>query len=117
MMATKAANPRRTTKRPKLCAVACAGPRAREAAATYETIAARMGYDATTLHTTAWTPERERILETLFGQLERIPTDILIAWLPAFDEFVIDGEWHIDPECTKWSPNIFGTLNSVIAVN
>jgi 1,4-alpha-glucan branching enzyme len=31
-------------------------------------------------------------------------------------KFVIDGEWQIDPECTKWSPNQFGSLNSVVKV-
>ncbi|MFT4547083.1 MAG: 1,4-alpha-glucan branching enzyme [Pseudoalteromonas tetraodonis] len=29
-------------------------------------------------------------------------------------KFNIDGEWQIDPNCAAWSPNRFGSLNSVI---
>jgi len=31
-------------------------------------------------------------------------------------KFLIDGHWSIDPNCTSWSPNEFGSLNSVIEV-
>ena len=31
-------------------------------------------------------------------------------------KFVVDGEWQIDPDCTTWSPNQFGSLNSVVEV-
>ncbi len=32
-------------------------------------------------------------------------------------KFVVNGEWHVDPECTDWRTNEFGTLNSVIIVD
>jgi 1,4-alpha-glucan branching enzyme len=28
-------------------------------------------------------------------------------------KFLIDGKWQIDSKCTRWTPNDFGTLNSV----
>ena len=28
-------------------------------------------------------------------------------------KFMIDGDWTIDPNCSEWTPNEFGTLNSV----
>ena len=31
-------------------------------------------------------------------------------------KFVIDGDWHADPECPHWAPNDYGSLNSVIHV-
>ena len=31
-------------------------------------------------------------------------------------KFLIDGHWSIDPNCVAWSPNEFGSLNSVIDV-
>ena len=31
-------------------------------------------------------------------------------------KFVVDGEWQIDPDCTTWAPNKFGSLNSVVDV-
>lgn len=31
-------------------------------------------------------------------------------------KFLVDGEWHIDAGCSRWSPNDFGTLNSVLHV-
>jgi len=31
-------------------------------------------------------------------------------------KFVVNNEWQIDPECPSWSPNEFGSLNSVIEV-
>ena len=31
-------------------------------------------------------------------------------------KFLVDGEWHIDSDCPSWSPNEFGTLNSVLHV-
>ena len=31
-------------------------------------------------------------------------------------KFVINGEWHVDPECKDWTINEHGTLNSVIRV-
>ena len=31
-------------------------------------------------------------------------------------KFVINGEWHVDPECPDWVVNEHGTLNSVIHV-
>lgn len=31
-------------------------------------------------------------------------------------KFLVNGEWHIDPDCTNWVPNEHGTLNSVIKV-
>lgn len=29
-------------------------------------------------------------------------------------KFVVNGEWHIDPDCPEWAPNEHGSLNSVI---
>ena len=29
-------------------------------------------------------------------------------------KFSINGQWHIDPNCTAWAPNKFGSLNSVV---
>jgi 1,4-alpha-glucan branching enzyme len=29
-------------------------------------------------------------------------------------KFLVDGKWQIDSKCTRWTPNEFGTLNSVI---
>ena len=31
-------------------------------------------------------------------------------------KFLIDGHWSIDPNCPLWSPNEFGSLNSVVEV-
>ena len=31
-------------------------------------------------------------------------------------KFVINDVWCIDPECVEWTPNGFGSLNSVIVV-
>lgn len=31
-------------------------------------------------------------------------------------KFITDGIWQIDPECPDWTPNGFGSLNSVIIV-
>ena len=31
-------------------------------------------------------------------------------------KFVVNGEWHVDPSCTNWVQNSFGTLNSVLEV-
>ena len=31
-------------------------------------------------------------------------------------KFVINDIWCIDPECPEWTPNDFGTLNSVVTV-
>ena len=28
-------------------------------------------------------------------------------------KFIVDGKWLIDSNCTRWTPNEFGTLNSV----
>ncbi|MFT4549844.1 MAG: 1,4-alpha-glucan branching enzyme [Verrucomicrobiales bacterium] len=29
-------------------------------------------------------------------------------------KFVVDGEWQIDPNCQRWTPNSLGSLNSVV---
>lgn len=31
-------------------------------------------------------------------------------------KYVINGEWHVDPECPKWVQNNCGTLNSLITI-
>ncbi len=31
-------------------------------------------------------------------------------------KFVVNGEWHVDPDCDNWVRNDLGTLNSVIDV-
>jgi 1,4-alpha-glucan branching enzyme len=31
-------------------------------------------------------------------------------------KFLIDGNWSIDPNCPAWSPNEYGSLNSVVDV-
>ena len=31
-------------------------------------------------------------------------------------KFLINGRWSIDPACSVWAPNEFGTLNSVVDV-
>ena len=31
-------------------------------------------------------------------------------------KFIINGEWHVDPECSNWVRNDHGTLNSLIRV-
>ena len=31
-------------------------------------------------------------------------------------KFVINGEWHVDPECPNWEVNDLGTLNSIITI-
>jgi len=31
-------------------------------------------------------------------------------------KFLINGSWSIDPNCPSWSPNEFGSLNSVVNV-
>jgi 1,4-alpha-glucan branching enzyme len=31
-------------------------------------------------------------------------------------KFMIDGIWCVDPKCSEWSPNQFGSLNSVLIV-
>jgi 1,4-alpha-glucan branching enzyme len=32
-------------------------------------------------------------------------------------KFIVNGVWCIDPECTEWSRNDFGSLNSVLHVD
>ncbi len=32
-------------------------------------------------------------------------------------KFLIDGNWSIDPDCPAWSPNEYGSLNSVVDVS
>lgn len=32
-------------------------------------------------------------------------------------KYVIDGYWCIDPYCSEWVPNRFGSLNSVLRVS
>ena len=32
-------------------------------------------------------------------------------------KFVVDGVWCIDPECEDWTPNEYGSLDSVIVVS
>ena len=32
-------------------------------------------------------------------------------------KYVINGEWHVDPECPKWVQNECGTLNSLITIS
>ena len=31
-------------------------------------------------------------------------------------KFVIDGNWSVDPNCREWTPNEYGTLNSIVNV-
>ena len=31
-------------------------------------------------------------------------------------KFLINGNWSIDPNCPTWSPNEYGSLNSVVNV-
>jgi len=31
-------------------------------------------------------------------------------------KFVIDGVWCVDPDCSDWAPNNFGSLNSIVSV-
>ena len=31
-------------------------------------------------------------------------------------KFVINGEWHVDPECEDWVVNEHGTLNNIVYV-
>jgi 1,4-alpha-glucan branching enzyme len=30
-------------------------------------------------------------------------------------KFVVDGEWHVDPNCPNWALNSHGTLNSIVS--
>lgn len=98
-MPTKTDHPKRTAKRRAgaLRAVRShrqPSPGKAETADAYRAVAARLGMDPTvTLHTTTMTPEREAILEGLWEQLTRVPTDVLIAWLPVFGKFAAD----VDP--------------------
>ena len=32
-------------------------------------------------------------------------------------KYVINGEWHVDPECPKWVQNDCGTLNSLVTID
>ena len=32
-------------------------------------------------------------------------------------KFIVNGVWCIDPECTEWARNDFGSLNSVVHVD
>ena len=31
-------------------------------------------------------------------------------------KFIVNGEWHVDPECPNWEVNDLGTLNSIITI-
>lgn len=31
-------------------------------------------------------------------------------------KFIINGIWHVDPNCDEWQPNDMGSINSVITV-
>ena len=31
-------------------------------------------------------------------------------------KFVVDGTWHMDPDCDEWVPNPHGSFNSVLTV-
>ena len=30
-------------------------------------------------------------------------------------KFIVDGEWHVDPDCPNWARNCHGTLNSIVS--
>ena len=32
-------------------------------------------------------------------------------------KFVVNGVWCVDPDCSEWTPNGLGSLNSVLVVN
>ena len=32
-------------------------------------------------------------------------------------KYIINGEWHVDPDCPKWVQNECGTLNSLITIS
>ncbi len=32
-------------------------------------------------------------------------------------KFIVDGQWLVDPDNSKWALNIFGTLNSVVQLD
>jgi 1,4-alpha-glucan branching enzyme len=32
------------------------------------------------------------------------------------DRFIVDGQWHDDPLCSRWEKNPFGTTNAVLEV-
>ena len=31
-------------------------------------------------------------------------------------KFVINGVWHVDPNCPEWQPNSMGSINSLLTV-
>ena len=60
-----------------------------------------------------WTESRPMVDTGEDGQYE------LRMFLPPGQheyKFLVNGEWHIDPDCHEWVRNEHGTLNSVIKV-
>jgi 1,4-alpha-glucan branching enzyme len=44
-------------------------------------------------------------------------TSIVLARGKHEYKFVVNGVWCVDPECSEWTPNGLGSLNSVLVVN
>ena len=62
----------------------------------------------------AWNPESHQLKETSQpGHYERC---VYLSPGKYEYKFVIDGTWSADPNCPTFSPNEFGTLNSVLNV-
>ena len=61
-----------------------------------------------------WDPERNRMRSNP-GTGEYRTSLVLPPGRHEY-KFVVNGEWHVDPNCADWVPNSHGSLNSVICV-
>jgi hypothetical protein len=59
-----------------------------------------------------WNPDANK----LTSHSDYFDTEIELAPGVYEYKFVINGQWHIDPDCGLWACNSFGTMNSVIKV-
>jgi len=59
----------------------------------------------------AWDPEMHPLKKSSAGLWKK-----MVSLSPGRYEyrFMVDGEWHNDPDCTTCSPNPFGSNNSVL---
>lgn len=61
----------------------------------------------------AWNPKKKRLSEVSPGVYTG--TALIPKGTHEY-KYVIDGVWCVDPACSDWAPNEFGSLNSVISI-
>ena len=60
----------------------------------------------------SWQPDKHRLTDK--GHPGQYRRHVYVEPGTIEYKFLIDGKWHIDAKCSRWTPNEFGTLNSVV---